>query len=199
MDLLQTGQKLSINIEKNDTIVEILGTINEIYDDRLDVELPPYFMRYIEHLDVGKALTAKVFTKFGTIDFNTVIITSPLEDIFSIELDYNAMKFTPGEELPVIDSMEQLIIQHGEEQIVTRTFKISTDYINLYSDVPLEVEANVDCRLVLPEEYGTITFKATIAKQDLIYDNEYTISVYGMNENDRQLLLYYMHMYNNYN
>ena len=102
MDLLNSGQKLSISIQKAESIVEICCTITNILEDRLVVELPPYFMRYIEFLDVGCPLTVKVFSKMGTIDFNTVVINSPFEDEFALELDYNAMRFTPNEEIPVI-------------------------------------------------------------------------------------------------
>lgn len=195
MDLLQVGQKLTINICKQDKLVEMIGKINEIYDDRLDVELPPYFMRYVECLDVGNRITVKVFSKFGTIDFNAVVITSPLEERFTIELDYNAMKFTPGEELPVINALEKVNIKRKGEVILANTLEISTEYIKLYCDTPLELDENFDCELLLPDDYGIIYFKANVTYKDTIYDNEYKISFYGMNENDRQTLLYYMYVY----
>ncbi len=197
MDLLQSGQKISINIEKDDKLVEILATIVEIFDDRLDIELPQYFMRYIEYLDVGKHLTIKVFSKLGTVDFNTVVISSPLEDKFTVEFDYNSLKLTPGEELPVIDAIENLRIIKGEDSFIVKTIQISTEYIKLYSDEPLVQEENFKCELILPEDYGTISFKATVTAKDTVYDNEYTISFYGMNEYDRQTLLYYMYVYTN--
>ncbi len=200
MDLLQIGQKLSINIYKNDKLIEIIGKISDILDDRIDVELPPYFMRYIECMDVGKHLTVKVFSKFGTIDFNTVVITSPLEDVFSIELDYNAMKFIPGEEMPIVDAIEKLNITINNEIISANTLELSTEFIKLYCDKPLEVDENFDCELILPNDYGIINFKATVIYKDNIYDNEYKVSYYNMSENDRQTLLYYMYVYiKNYN
>ena len=48
MDLIQENQKLSINIQKDDKLVEIVCTINKVLDDRLIIEPPPYFMRYID-------------------------------------------------------------------------------------------------------------------------------------------------------
>ena len=102
MDLLQQGQKLGIYFQKNEMLVEMLCTISKVFDDRINIELPPYFMRYIEYLDVGKRLTVKVFSKLGTIDFNGIIISSPMEEEFSVELDYNAMKLTPREKIPSI-------------------------------------------------------------------------------------------------
>lgn len=195
MDLLQVGQKLSINIYKNNKLIEILGEINQIFDDRLEIELPPYFMRYVECLDVGNSLTVKVFSKFGTIDFNTIVISSPLEDVFAIELDYNALKFTPSEEMPKIDAIEKLQIKKGEEVFTGKTLELSTEYMKIYCSTPLEVDDNLDCNLILPEYYGTITFKARVTVKDIVYDNEYTVSYYNMSENDRQILLYYMYVY----
>ena len=195
MDLIHTGQKISINILKNDKLVEIIGTINEVYDDRLSIELPQYFMRYIEYLEVGKPLTVKIFSKMGTIDFNTVVITSPLEEFFSIEMDYNSMRLTPDDEIPMIDAIETLILQNGEEIHKVKTSNISIESIICQSSDELELERNFDCKLILPNDYGTIIFKATVIKRDIVYDNEYTLSCYGIDENSRQSLLYYMYMY----
>lgn len=195
MELIHSGQKISINIEKGNKLIEIIGTINEVFDDRLTLELPQYFMRYIEYLEVGKPLSAKIFSRMGTIDFNTVVITSPLEEAFTIEMDYNAMRLTPDDEMPVIDAIETLRLLRQNEHITVKTTSISIDKIICLSDTVLETDQNFDCELILPKDYGTITFKATVIKRDIVYDNEYTLSCYGMDEVNRQSLLYYMYMY----
>ena len=59
---------------------------------------------------MGEPLTIKVFSKIGTVDFNTIIISSPLEDEFSVELDYNAMKLTPTEDIPMVEAVEAMNI-----------------------------------------------------------------------------------------
>ena len=196
MDLIQQGQKISINIIKQETLVEIIGTINEVRDDRLIVDLPPYFMRYIEFLDVGCVVTAKIFSKIGTIDFNSMIISSPLEEgNLEMELDVNALKLTPGSELPVIDSIENLKIIRKDGVIFTQTFEISTDYIKFYSEKKLEIDESFACELNLPSDYGTISFKVTVSAQDVVYENEYTANIFSMSEQDREILLYYMYVY----
>lgn len=197
MDLLKIGQKLSIFFQKGETLVEMICSIAGIFDDRLVIELPQYFMRYIDYLEVGEQLTIKVFSKVGTLDFNTVIISSPLEDEFSVELDYNAMKLTPGKEIPVIKAVESLNIKRGDSDVTTKTFEISTEYIKFYSDKSFKETEILDCALILPKNYGTIYFKATLTEIDPVYENEYTISDFCMTEDDRQLLLYYMYIYTN--
>ena len=199
MDLIQAGQKVSINILKDNKIVEIICTIQDIKDDRMTLELPPYFMRYIQLLDVGHEFTAKVFSKLGTIDFNSVIISSPLDDSddFVVELDYNAMRFTPGSEIPVINAVEELEIKFADEIIKAQAFEISTEYLKFYSDHPFAFEETFHCKLILPDDYDTISFKATVIEIDPEYNKEYKVTFSDMSEHDRQTLLYYMYMYTN--
>ena len=197
MDLLKIGQKLSIFFQKNNKLVEMSSSIEEIYKDRIVLTLPPYFMRYIDCLEVGKRLTIKVFSKVGTLDFNAIVIESPLEDKFSVELDYNAIKLTSSTEIPVISAVESLNISYGDLSIKARTFQIATEYFKIYCDKKIEIGEILDCALVLPQNYGTIYFKATLTEVDPVYENEYTISDFCMTEDDRQLLLYYMYVYSN--
>ena len=195
MDLFNEEQKIALSFIKDNMMVEMVCSIDKIYEDRLSLNLPQYFMRYINYLQVGNRVTAKVFSKLGTIDFNTVIITSPLEDAFFIELDYNSLKLTPTSEIPVINATESLTIIKNSEVFNLKTLEISTDYIKFYSDKKFNLEEAVDCNINLSNNYGTIKFKATISGIDEVYDNEYTASFTTMTENDRQTLLYYMYMY----
>lgn len=195
MDLLQVGQKLSINIQTEDKLIEITGELAELYDDRLNIDLPQYFMRYIQYLEVGCNLTIKVFSKMGTIDFNAIVISSPLEDDFSVEFDSNAMRFTPKDEIPVIKAMENIVIKDPDAPVKTKTLEISTEYLKFYSDKEFHIHERYDCDLILPKDYGTISFRLTITAVDEKYTDEYKATYYYMNEKDRQNLLYYMYVY----
>lgn len=198
MDLLKTGQKISISFQKEEKIVEISCTISEVLEDRIVIELPQYFMRYIEYLEVGCKLTVKVFSKIGTVDFNTIVISSPLEEEFSVELDYNAMKLTPTEEIPVVNAVETLnIIMDDERLFKVNTFEIATEYLKFYSDYEFQMNESFNCKLILPKNYGIIKFRGTVIYIDPVYDNEYKISYENMVEEDRQNLLYYMYLYTN--
>lgn len=198
MDLLKTGQKISISFQKEEKIVEISCTISEVLEDRIVIELPQYFMRYIEYLEVGCKLTVKVFSKIGTVDFNTIVISSPLEEEFSVELDYNAMKLTPTEEIPVVNAVETLnIIMDDERLFKVNTFEIATEYLKFYSDYEFQMNESFNCELILPKNYGIIKFRGTVIYIDPVYDNEYKISYENMIEEDRQNLLYYMYLYTN--
>ena len=198
MELLKPGQKLSIFFQKEDKLVEISCIISQVYEDRIVIELPQYFMRYINFLDVGCKLTVKVFSKIGTVDFNTIVISSPLEDEFSVELDYNAMKLTPNEEIPVVNAVETLNITMDDEKVFrVNTFEISTEYIKFYSDYEFQLNDSFNCELILPRNYGIIKFRGTVIYVDPVYDNEFKINYMNMTEEDRQNLLYYMYLYTN--
>lgn len=195
MDLLKEGQKLTLFFQKNTNMVEMSCEIEKVYDDRLDLVLPQYFMRYIEHLQVGARLTAKVFSKLGTVDFNTVVISSPLEDSFTIELDYNTVKLTASTELPGIEAVEEICFKLDGEDYITKTFEISGEYIKFTSDRKFSVHEILDCTLNLPNDYGIINFRAAVSEIDPIYSNEYTAVFSTITEENRQNLLYYMYMY----
>ena len=198
MDLIKSGQKISIYFQKEEKLVEISCKITEVFEDRIVVELPQYFMRYIEFLNVGHALTAKVFSKIGTIDFNTIIISSPLEDDFMIEYDKNAIKLTPTEEIPSVEAIENLDIKTSDGALLKeRTFVLSTEYLKFYSDNAFKVNDIFEGELLLPKNYGIIKFTGIITDVDPVYDNEFTASYSNMTEDDRQALLYYMYLYSN--
>lgn len=197
MELLKSGQKLSIFFQKEENIVEIACTIAQILEDRVVVDLPSYFMRYIEYLEVGCRLTVKAFSKIGTIDFNTIVISSPLEDEFSVELDYNALKLTPADEAPIIDTILTLNAKKEDSLFKASAFEISTSYLKFTSDYTVNEGDVIDCEIVLPKNYGIITFKGVITNVDPVYDNEFTVSYITMSERNRQDLLYYMYLYSN--
>ena len=190
-------KKLGLFIQHDGNIVEITSTISEVKPDRLVIDLPPYFMRYLKYLEVGCPLTVKVFSKLGTVDFNTIVISSPLEDEFSVELDYNAIKLTPTEEIPSIEDIEELNVTIDETVLQLKTFEIATEYIKFYSDKIFAVNDVLECELILPKDYGTINFRATVVEVDPVYDNEYKAVYSNMTEDARGALLYYMYLYSN--
>ena len=195
---IKSGQKISIYFQKGENLVEISCLITKAYEDRIVVELPQYFMRYIEFLNVGQRLTVKVFSKIGTVDFNTIIISSPLEDDFMIEYDRNAIKLTPTSEIPSVEAIESLNIKLPDSNILReKTFVLSTEYIKSYSDYSFKVNDTFEGELILPKNYGIINFTGTVTEVDPVYDNEFTASYSNMIEEDRQALLYYMYLYSN--
>lgn len=195
MNLFTEGQKITLIFQKDSNLVEMTCSVEKVLDDRLHLILPQYFMRYIDFLQVGFKLTAKAFSKFGTLDFNSVVITSPLEETFSIELDYNSVRLTSGDQIPVSKAVEPITINFNNTTYKCKTFELSTEYVKFSSDNKFAINDILECSLLLPKDYGIINFKATVFEIDPIYDNEYTVSYLTITEQDKQTLLYYMYMY----
>lgn len=195
MDLIKVGQRIALYFQKDDNIVEMVCTIECVLDDRLVLNPPQYFMRYVEYLQVGSKLTAKIFSKLGTIDFNTIVISSPLEDSFEIELDYNSVKLTENTDIPVVAAVENMEIKRKNETYKVKTFELSTIYFRFTSDKKFVVDESLEFTIFLPNDYGIIKFKGKITEIDPIYENEYTATYLTITEADRQNLLYYMYMY----
>ena len=195
MDLFTEEQKITLIFQKQNSMVEMICVIDRIFDDRLELRLPQYFMRYINYLQVGNKITAKAFSKLGTIDFNTIVMSSPLEDSFVIELDYNSLKLTPGNELPKIQAIEHLELYSGERQIDAKTFEISSDYIKFTTNENFKLDDTLNAKIKLSKNYGIISFIGVITEIDEVYDNEFTLHFSTITEHDKQTLLYYMYMY----
>ena len=195
MELIRAGQKIALCFQKENNKVEMICTIDKAYDDRMSLILPQYFMRYIEYLQVGCTLMAKIFTKLGTIDFNTLVISSPMEDEFVVELDYNSIKLTKSDEIPVISAMLNLDIKRGENIYKVKIFELSTEFFKFYSDAEFSLDENLGFTIYLPKDYGIINFKGIITEIDPIYDNEYTANYITITEDDKQNILYYMYLY----
>ena len=195
MDLIRVGNKIALYFQKDNNIVEMICTVESVYNDRLVLNPPQYFMRYVEFLQVGSELTAKIFSKLGTIDFNTIVISSPLEDTFEIELDYNSIKLTENPEIPVISAVESMEIKRNNDTYKVKTFEISTIYFRFTSDKNFAIGETLEFTIYLPKDYGIINFKGKITEIDPVYDNEFTANYLTISESDRQNLLYYMYMY----
>lgn len=195
MDLFKKNQKVALIFQTESKTVEITCVINKVMNDRLELILPQYFMRYINYLKVGKRLSAKGFSKLGTLDFNTVVISSPLEDSFLIELDYNSIKLNSGSDVPKIHAVETLQVKREDSVLILKTIEITTEYLKFYTDKKFKIDEKIECDLILPDDYGIINIKGFISEIDPVYSNEYTLRYSTMREDSRQIILYYMYMY----
>lgn len=195
MDLIRPGQKIALYFQKENSMIEMVCRIEVVESDRLVLSPPPYFMRYVDCLQIGMNLVAKIFSKLGTIDFSSLVISSPLEDDFEIEFDCNSVKLTENSEIPVVSAVESLEIKNGNSIFNVKTFELSTEFLRFYSDKKFNIDDTLDFTLSLPKDYGIIKFKGMITEIDPIYDNEYTANYLTITEKDRQNLLYYMYVY----
>lgn len=194
MELMNVGQNVALFLKKDLSFVEILCKIEQVFEDRLVLALPKYFMRYIELLQVGCKLTAKVISPFGTLDFNSVVISSPLEENFSIEFDKNAYNLSPNGEKQSLQVFDDIEIKYSGKTLHLKTLEISPTEIIFSSKEKFKVDDIIEASIYLPNNYGIIKFKGIISDFDKSYPDEYTAKYISMDEQNRKLLLYYIYM-----
>ncbi len=194
MNLVREGQKLNLIFNKGDKTVEITCVITNIEFDRLIVELPKSFMRYIEFLAAGCEVSVRVFSTAGILAFNSIIINGGLEDCFSIEYDENSVRMEPYTESPSAEEILDLIIKDKSGNVYqAKTIEIGTKGLKFVCENKLELETIYDFTLITNEEFGNIEFNGLINNYDEVFPEEYVMSYTKISGVDRQNILRFIY------
>ena len=194
MNLVREGQKLNLIFNKGDKTVEITCIVASVEFDRLIVELPKSFMRYIEFLATGCEVSVRVFSTAGILAFNSIIINGGLEDFFSIEHDENAVRMEPYTESPSVEEIMELTIKDKSGKVYSgKTIEIGTKGIKFVCEEKLELETVYEFVLVTNEEFGNIEFTGIINSFDSVFPEEYIMSYTKISGVDRQNILRFIY------
>ncbi len=194
MNLVREGQKLNLIFNKGDKTVEITCIVASVEFDRLIVELPKSFMRYIEFLATGCEVSVRVFSTAGILAFNSIIINGGLEDFFSIEYDENAVRMEPYTESPSVEEIMELTIKDKSGKVYSgKTIEIGTKGIKFVCEEKLELETVYEFVLVTNEEFGNIEFTGIINSFDSVFPEEYIMSYTKISGVDRQNILRFIY------
>lgn len=195
MNLVREGQKLNLIFNKGEKTVEITCVVAGVEFDRIIVELPKSFMRYIEHLSAGCEVSVRVFSTAGLLAFNSVIINGGLEDEFVIEYDENAIKMEHYSESPSVEEILEMTIKNTKKALMfnAKTIEIGTKGIKFVCHDKLEVNGVYDFVLNVGEEFGNIEFSGIINSNDEVFTEEYEMSYTKISGDDRQNILRFMY------
>ena len=194
MNLVREAQKLNLIFNKGDKTVEITCIVASVEFDRLIVELPKSFMRYIEFLATGCEVSVRVFSTAGILAFNSIIINGGLEDFFSIEYDENAVRMEPYTESPSVEEIMELTIKDKSGKVYSgKTIEIGTKGIKFVCEEKLELETVYEFVLVTNEEFGNIEFTGIINSFDSVFPEEYIMSYTKISGVDRQNILRFIY------
>ncbi len=194
MNLVREGQKLNLIFNKGEKTVEITCVVGSVEFDRIVVELPKSFMRYIEFLASGCEVSVRVFSTAGIIAFNSIIINGGLEDVFTIEYDENAVRMEPYTESPTVEEMLELIIKDKSGKVYSaKTIEIGTKGIKFVTESKLALETIYDFTLITNEEFGNIEFTGLINSYDEVFPDEYVMSYTKISGADRQNILRFIY------
>ena len=195
MNLVREGQKLNLIFNKGDKTVEITCVVAGVEFDRLIVELPKSFMRYIEFLATGCEVSVRVFSTAGILAFNSIIINGGLEDFFSIEYDEDAVRMEPYTESPSVEEILDLMIKDKTGKVYTaKTIEIGTKGLKFVCEgSKLELETAYNFTLITNEEFGNIEFTGLINSYDEVFPEEYVMSYTKISGVDRQNILRFIY------
>lgn len=195
MNLVREGQKLNLIFNKGEKTVEITCVVSEVFYDRIVVDLPKSFMRYIEHLTSGCEVSVRVFSTAGLIAFNSVIINGGLEEQFTIEYDEDFVSMEHYSESPSVEEIVEMSIkeQNTPNLIFAKTIEIGTKGMKFVSSSKLEVGSVYDFEINIGEEFGTIEFSGLINSNDEVFPEEYEMSYTKISGEDRQNILRFIY------
>src|SRR5574344_618315 len=192
MDLFQVNQKTQIIFEAIDKVIEMDCYIEKIYYDRIALALPKAFSRYSDYLKVSKEIKIMVFSHAGIVSFDSIIITSPMENEFTVEYDPDSVKIQNARKSPRYPvSCELTIFRPLVGNIDTRLIDISARGVRFYSDFPLDAGTEFDCRVTLSEKAGKILFKGKVLDNKGLPTGVYRMIIDKIAYKDKQILLDY--------
>jgi len=192
MGLVQVNQKTKIIFDANDRVIEMDCYVEKVYYDRIALALPKSFIRYSEFLRVSNEIKVSIFSYAGIISLNSIIITSPMENEFTVEYDPDNIEIKNARKSPrYSSSCEITIFRPLIGNIETRLIDISTRGVRFYSDFPIEAGTEYDCRVTLPGRYGKILFKGKILDNKGLPAGVYRMLIDKIAYKDKQLLFDY--------
>lgn len=195
MNLVREGQKLNLIFNKGEKTVELTCIVSRVFYDRIVVELPKSFMRYIECLASGCEVSVRVFSTAGLLAFNSVIINGGLEDEFTIEYDDNNVKMEHYSESPSIEEILEMTIKDVKKstQYSAKTIEIGTKGVKFVCKDKLELDSVYDFVLSVGDEFGNIEFSGIINSNDEVFPEEYEMSYTKISGDDRQNILRFIY------
>ena len=195
MSLVREGQKLNLIFSKDNKTVEITCVISEVLYDRLIVELPKSFMRYINYLATGCEVSVRVFSTVGLLAFNSIIFNGGLEDIFSIEYDDSIVRMEPYADSQPVEEILEMTIKDVKNALSysAKSIEIGAKGVKFLCESQLNLETVYDFVLMTDEEYGNIEFSGLINSVDPVFTNEYIMSYTKISGNDRQNILRFIY------
>ena len=170
-------------------IVEMDCYIEKIFYDRLSLGLPKAADRYTPYLKTGNPITINVFSHAGVLIQDSIILTSPLEQSFTIEYDADSIRTENRRRTKRYSANCDLIIFRPLlGNIETQLIDISTRGLRYYSDVPVEAGSEYDCKVHLKPTSAKILFKGKILDNKGLPAGVYRMIITKIAYKDKQTL-----------
>jgi c-di-GMP-binding flagellar brake protein YcgR len=152
MKEFQNGQKVKLNFFISDSRTEsVICTIKWIEKDRIGIVFPENHDDIIRDLPEGKEVEAIIYTGTGIYVFDSVVINSPLEHDFIIEVPDERKKIQRREYVRASLNLKLLIGKDEDDEIEARTINIGGGGVRFFSSEKLEVNEIFKFSLFMPD------------------------------------------------
>lgn len=166
---------------------ELECSIKKVYKDRISLDFPKEIIYYVDYLQEGDEVTAKIFTPAGIKMFDAIILDAPSDNDFVIEFVEDYMEIQRRKYLRT-EFNTKLMIERGKDSIITHTLDIGGGGIRFFYEGSLEPMETIICRLFIPA-LPSIQVQGIILKGDNLKENEYVLVFTKIQENDRDKII----------
>lgn len=167
---------------------ELTFTIKKFEGDRISLNFTDETLEYIDFLNEGCEVLAKIFTPLGIKVFDSIVLDSPLEDEFVIEYIEQAEQVQRRNFIRE-EYKTKIIIQRLRENIITQTIDIGGGGIKFFYEGEFEENEKVSALLYIPVQTKSITIEATVIKNAHFQKYEHALIYDRITETDRAKII----------
>lgn len=179
--------KLSFNLFDGSE-KEVTCRIKSFHNDRISLKPTTSLDAYIEYLQEGNEVKAKIFTPLGVKVYEAMVINSPLEDEFVIEYVENTVQIQRREYLRMPYQVKLVIERNNKEVIITQTVDISGGGVRFFHGGAFEEDELVKASLYIPDE-RLIKAQGLILPHTNIPEGQYALFFDEIDERDRDRII----------
>jgi len=167
---------------------EVTCRVKSFDNDRIYLKPSTAVDSYLNYLQEGDEVTAKVFTPIGIQMYDAIIINSPLEDDFIIEYTEKNEQIQRREYLRFPFCAKIVIERDNKEMIVTNTIDMSGGGLKFVHNKTFENEEIVKLSLCLDNE-KMIKASGLIISNINLPEGQVALSFMEINEHDRDRII----------
>lgn len=189
MGEIKKNQKVKLSFKLfNGDEKELTCKVKSFDKDRITLDIATLINEYLNYLQVGDEVKAKIFTPQGINIFDAMIINSPLEQDFIIEYVENSTQIQRRDYVRVPSITKIVIERKNREVIITDTIDISGGGTKFSYDGEFNPDEEVKFTLYFPNT-RLIQGKGLVLPSNYLPIGQYAMVFNEINENDRDKIV----------
>jgi len=152
MQELEKGQKIRLRINLSSLRSETISCVVKGFeDDRISLVFPDGHEHLKKHLPEGKELEAVAYTDSGIFAFDSIVINSPLEHDFVIEIPDEKKRIQRRDYVRAAFNLK-FTIKNRDKEIEAKTVNIGGGGIRFLVKEELKTNSYWDFKLIMPDD-----------------------------------------------